>query len=282
MRARVNDHLDGRTAAVAPRRRIRPAWGLAVVGAAAAAVVATATLVPGNTGTGSTRPAPHASDDSGRTVLLAAAERAATQPTGKYWRVVTTSDRRDAPVDAEWVTLDGRRWVAYRDPQPAPGQKPGELLKSKGLGPIATSVLGENPPLSRLLALPTQPKALRALAERNAGRPGDIESVTEALVGLLTDQPTTPGTRAAAFRALADVPGVRSLGPQTDSRGRKGTGLAFDFTTPAGRFHNRLVIDPRTSQVLSKTTSGYKNKRLVSGTLLYLATGWTNESPRIP
>jgi hypothetical protein len=155
------------------------------------------------------------------------------------------------------------------------------------------TVLGLNPPFSALQKLPTDPKALRALAARNVAKPGMPYSLVEVLIGLLTDQPAPPKVRAAAFRALADVPGVRLLGPAADPRGRKGKALVYLSSTPAaGQVKTQLIIDTRTSQVLATTISGSKTVRTRSGamktmpvppsTRLYLAAGWTNESPRIP
>ncbi|MEU5876023.1 CU044_5270 family protein [Spirillospora sp. NPDC047279] len=92
-----------RRTAVPARRRIRPMWGLGLVGAAAAAalVVATAGTGPGDGGgTGDDGPTAGGSPSvqapvalNARTVLLAAAERADGEPlaSGAYWRVATTS-----------------------------------------------------------------------------------------------------------------------------------------------------------------------------------------------
>lgn len=289
MRARLTAHMDAsakgakamrtKAAPSTKRRLVRPAWGLAFGATATAGALAVALVAGGGNGAPSHGATSH--DDSARTVLLTAAEHAETGPTGKYWRVKTTDTRANATVYAEWITLDGQRWVAYRNPRPEPGTNASELHKAKGLGPIPVSVLGPNPALSALIELPAQPKALRALAERNVPKQNKAESVTEALVGLLTDQPVPPKVRAAAFRALADVPGVRMLGRTTDPRGRKGTALAFTYTTPRGAMQSRLVIDTGSSQVLAETLTGSKEKPFTH-TRVYLATGWTDESPRIP
>ncbi|WP_026412669.1 CU044_5270 family protein [Actinomadura oligospora] len=306
MRARLNEHIAAsdaepeaaRSKAVAStrRHRIRPAWGLAFAGAATAAALA-ATLVAGelNDAPATNGPAHVTTSpgDSARTVLLTAAEHAETRPTGRYWHVVTTYVRPGASVDAQWMTLDGQYWTAYRNPKPGPGEKGSELLKEKKGVPLMGTVLGLNPPLSALQKLPTDPKALRALAVRNVAKPDMPYSLVEVLIGLLTDQPAPPKVRAAAFRALADVPGVRLLGPATDPRGRKGKALVHLASTPAGgQVKTQLIIDTRTSQVLATTISGSKMVRDRTGamkrmsappsTRLYLAAGWTDESPRIP
>ncbi|MGK5550850.1 hypothetical protein ACSNOI_04485 [Actinomadura kijaniata] len=268
------------------RHRIRPAWGLALAGAVAAGTVAVA-QTGGEPGGGPARA------ESARTVLLAAAQRAETAPTGTYWHVrASNSSGSRTIVRGEWITLDGRRWTAYRDSAPGPGVKAAEIHRLKGLAPMPVSVLGPDPSLSALLKLPTDPRTLRALAERNAPKDGGPHYVTEALIGLLAEQPTTPKVRAAAFRALATTPGTRSLGRTSDPRGRAGAGLAFTFTAPrapaatptpapTASSEIRLVVDTGSSQVLARTVSTAKGE-LVNDTTVYLFTGWTDEKPRIP
>ncbi|MFC5180527.1 CU044_5270 family protein [Actinomadura harenae] len=305
MRARLTAHMDasakegeaGRAKATpsTKRRPVRPAWGLAFAGAATAGTLAVALVAGQPNGTPSRNGPAHEAPpraDSARTVLLTAAEHAETRPTGKYWHVETTYARPGASVDAEWMTLDGQYWLAFRTPKPEPGEKSTGLFKEKKGVPLMVTVLGPNPPLSALQKLPTDPKALRALADRSVAKHDMPYTLVEVLIGLLTDQPAPPKVRAAAFRALADVPGVRSLGPATDPRGRHGTALAYSTSTPGvQRVTTQLIIDTGTSQVLAKTIAGSKTGRTREGvtkttpftsTLLYLAAGWTDEGPRIP
>jgi hypothetical protein len=59
--------------------------------------------------------------------------------------------------------------------------------------------------------------------------------------------PTTPGTRAALYRILADCPAVHVTGRTTDREGR--TGVAVTAQTPDGVV-TRMVIDPATARLL--------------------------------
>ncbi|MFI6515081.1 CU044_5270 family protein [Spirillospora sp. NPDC050679] len=276
-----------------PARRFRPVLALSLAGAAAAAAAAIV-VVPGG---GSDAPAGGAlaapQEPTARTVLMAAAERAAAAPaSGKYWLVSTLTSKPVKSVHSEWITLDGRRWTGYRTAAPAPGSKAAELHKLKGLAPMAATVLGPSPSLAALRGLPADPKALRRLAERNFPNKIDTETrkpvetkaayVAQALLELLAEQPVTPQVRAAGFRALADLPGVSSKGGTRDALGRKGELLVFSQYYPhVGTVTKRLVINPKTSQVLSlgEQTTGRKPHK---SELLYLTTGWTNQAPSLP
>ncbi|WP_327419947.1 hypothetical protein OG612_41265 [Streptomyces sp. NBC_01527] len=69
----------------------------------------------------------------------------------------------------------------------------------------------------------------------------------------LITMPVKPGVRAAAYRVMADLPGVRVVGRVTDPLGRKGVGVEFPDTyrTPLGSTRQRLVVDPSTGAMLS-------------------------------
>ncbi|HEX2314022.1 MAG TPA: CU044_5270 family protein, partial [Thermomonospora sp.] len=257
-------------------------WARGLVGAAAATALAVAvtTAVSGGDGGGDGAPTDLT---SARAVLLAAADRAETAPgDGRYWRVtVTTGDARR--VHADWITRDGQRWVGHHS---ADGDGPRSgLHKLKGLRPEPVTVLGPDPGLKALMALPASPAALRSLAERHAPADSPHQTkrgyVVDAFVELLTRHPVPPKVRAAAYRALADLPGVRSLGEIRDARGRKGVALSFTDRSPRlGTKETRLIIDPRTSQVLS--TAFVSSRKGRSGPVLYLGAVWTNDPPAVP
>ncbi|MFC5185032.1 CU044_5270 family protein [Actinomadura harenae] len=88
--------------------------------------------------------------------------------------------------------------------------------------------------------------------------------------------PVRPALRAAAYRVLADLPDVRSLGEVTDQRGRRGQALARVSRGSEGVAPgtNRLVIAPGTGVPLEISSNGGATEyRLV------LECGYTNESP---
>jgi hypothetical protein len=109
----------------------------------------------------------------------------------------------------------------------------------------------------------------------------------------LTRQPASPEVRAAAFRLLATLPDVRSIGTVQDAKGRTGIGLAARATMREGSgtvFDEVLVLDPKTYQVLGEqdivVKAGGSMRGMQPGTILsnqvVLEAGWTNDSPHHP
>ncbi len=70
----------------------------------------------------------------------------------------------------------------------------------------------------------------------------------------LITMPVEPAVRAAAYRVMAELPGVRGLGRVTDPLGREGVGFTFPGTpsTPLGSVEQRLVVDPSTGEMLAE------------------------------
>jgi hypothetical protein len=65
--------------------------------------------------------------------------------------------------------------------------------------------------------------------------------------------PVSNPVRAAAYRLLAELPGVRDLGAVRDVRGRAGQAVAFVEDDPrSGSFEVRLIIDVHTGQALAQ------------------------------
>ena len=56
----------------------------------------------------------------------------------------------------------------------------------------------------------------------------------------MLDYPVSTAVRAAAFRLLADMPGVRTLGQVTDPLERQGVAVAI----PYPREELRVIFDP--------------------------------------
>jgi hypothetical protein len=120
-------------------------------------------------------------------------------------------------------------------------------------------------------------------------------NVANELSDLLVDFPVPPGVRAA-FRALAGMPNVRSIGPIRDALGRAGVGIEIGtpgvngiavlgdgsaVAAPAGELIRTLIIDPDTSRVLADETRIGNGSDPLSDTLI-LGVGWTNEKPHRP
>jgi hypothetical protein len=164
-------------------------------------------------------------------------------------------------------------------------------------------LVGEEPGLTfaQLQHLPEDPDALRAWAvdlvknalDKSASRDLVEYSVSGALADLLVDVPVPPGVRAAAYRALADMPNVESIGPTQDALGRAGVGILIEAGEwdgvllpggdrfEAGEATRRLMIDPSTSHVLADQV-GVGESFDSSGGVLVLEVGWTAERPHKP
>lgn len=139
--------------------------------------------------------------------------------------------------------------------------KPGPVLRSASpqVGGDKVFWLGRNVSVQELRALPADPARLRAgLLRWYDGHDTESDAplsrdawLYRVAGGLVTEMPVAPKVRAAAFRMLADLPQVRSLGKVTDAQGRTGLGVGLDEKTRAGLVRHRLVIDPATGGALA-------------------------------
>ncbi|MEJ3749227.1 CU044_5270 family protein [Actinomycetes bacterium KLBMP 9797] len=111
-------------------------------------------------------------------------------------------------------------------------------------------------PQREMAALPTEPAALRRrLLDRWQAYSGDSLSDFDLFtvgMGIVQNQKLSPGIRAAAYRMLADVDGATTIGRVTDQTGRSGMAVGFARKGDGGHWsQSRLIIDPRTGQVLA-------------------------------
>lgn len=112
---------------------------------------------------------------------------------------------------------------------------------------------------AQLRRLPTDPARLRAYLLR---KPHDSEgSITDTewlydRVWELFSEPAPSNVRAAAYRMLARVPGIRSLGSVTDPLGRRGQAVALPVGAPPGgpAEERRLIVDTTTGRLLAEET----------------------------
>ncbi|MEU4409064.1 hypothetical protein AB0F88_31505 [Streptosporangium sp. NPDC023963] len=102
--------------------------------------------------------------------------------------------------------------------------------------------------------------------------------------------PVSPAVRASAYRILATMPTLRSLGRMKDPLGR--TSEAFGYqAVPGAMRKNALehawVIDPATGLPLASLTTtavelaGGRTAKTTSFTA-YQRTGWTDAKPPLP
>jgi hypothetical protein len=93
---------------------------------------------------------------------------------------------------------------------------------------------------------------------------------------VLREARATPEQRAAAYEALARVPGVILVGESTDRFGRRGVAVAMDFVdNEPFLFRHVLVFDPETADLLEERREvlpGNQHRGLPAGTIEAYAT----------
>jgi len=253
-----------------PRRAPRP-WTVRLAGIAAAglAVAAAVAIVTNQTAVPATEPR---SLTSAKDVLLVAADsaRRAPQEPATYWHI-RREDEDGAVIGETWTTRDGRRWSRG---EPGNGR---DLIKLDS-GTFLLGTAGDDGPrltMEDLETLPAEPEALRRKVVEM--RKGDAEDGADPalipLLSLVAELPAPAGVRAAAFRALAELPGVRRLRTVED-------GEELQFRN--GLSDRKVVIDPDTSRVvrtdlLPAATGGITTS---GDGFIKLTAEWTDEGPR--
>jgi hypothetical protein len=231
-----------------------------------------------------------------------------TKRNGHAWSGSREWVRPKTPEDEVAWRRDGSpsRWcVGFTDTEP---RSPICLHTAPGTASIAPAyhafevAEGRELTFEQLQQLPQKPEALRAWVvgavkdDLDPSASPDVVdlNVAEILANLLVDVPVPPGVRAAAYRALADMPNVKSVGPTRDELGRAGVGIVIDVAdrshvvvpggrpiTDAGELTLELVIDPDTSYVLANQMNVANSPDPIGGTLI-LEVGWTDEEPHEP
>ncbi|MEU5939678.1 CU044_5270 family protein [Micromonospora sp. NPDC047548] len=216
-------------------------------------------------------------------VPFTAEDRAAWQADGSPTQWILPAPR-DIP-NAEPIIISGTpgpetaRWDSAR---PTPKGVKG----SKAAYDLAGGAIS----LADLATVPTEPAALKAWLLKRL-KASEVQEATNYSLfwsarTLIFDLPVSPQVRAAAYRMLADVPGVTSLGEVTDQRGRAGMAVGFARKGDGGHWSQaRLIIDPHTGQALASESWDLGSGRApkASGTLLsydlVVSAGFTNDNP---
>jgi hypothetical protein len=182
--------------------------------------------------------------------------------TGPSWVLTQSIGAVPATPDDEaaWRAAGSPTQMRVTGPKPMDlSTEPGRLYGNTVDQDRLFAVGGRSSTQADLDALPTDPAALRDLLLAGfTGGGGDEPTDRDqwllgAVAGLVTDLPVTAATRAAAFRLLAELPGVRGLGMVRDLRGRAGQAVAFTQELPTiGTFEVRLIIDPATGAALAQ------------------------------
>ncbi|MFD0899041.1 CU044_5270 family protein [Actinomadura sediminis] len=191
-----------------------------------------------------------------------------------------TSTNVDVP-DRPLTMTDAQKWQAAGSPGkvevPDPEGGPRNILYlNETINGPSMPLDGEYHGLSaeEIRALPTEPEALKEALRGLKGRwhaytsdetgeepiralEGEAETraLSEVAGTLLSTAPTPPKVRAAAFRMLATLPGVRAGGQATDRMGRTGVAVTLPlktitplgiYTAPKrlGTYTRQWIVDP--------------------------------------
>jgi hypothetical protein len=172
-----------------------------------------------------------------------------------------TLDRVDFLANA-----DQRRWERAGSPPPFEFDPAEHDVSRDGAGRLvkdfrARAFRGkrEFKYLAKLSRLPTDPEALRLAIENrdNGGGPVDPSpagtqrggATVETLLEILREPLASASLRAAAFDALAEIPGIGFERGVTDATRRRGD--AIGWTRERG-FGRRVIFDPHTSRILAE------------------------------
>ena len=134
--------------------------------------------------------------------------------------------------------------------------KPGNKFgNNTNAGPVVFDLVGRDVTTKEVMGLPSDEASLRARLLRGyAGH--DTESDTPAsrdawmfqvTLGVLRDMPVSPATRAAAYRILTPLHGIRPLGQVKDPLGRTGQGVGM----PVAGLEQQIIVDPKTGSLLT-------------------------------
>lgn len=213
-----------------------------------------------------------------------------------------------------WTSEDAARWrlagsPATVDVDPGVNKGGGKLAMPIGGGSARVDktdygrdivALGpKNVNYDYLRALPGDQTALAAVLTQLYQEDGGAADTDQAdwlftQVGNLITFPVSGAVRSAAYRVLAALPGISSLGAVTDPLGRPGVGVALPSQRygDLGKEQQQLIVDPTTSTILSQQTvlqvpSLYAaSAGLKAGTVIYYRAtthiGWTDQQVAVP
>lgn len=113
--------------------------------------------------------------------------------------------------------------------------------------------------VAQLSEAPTEPEALRLAIEHRRGGSSPVDpspadslrggATVERLLEILSEPIASPALRAAAFNALAEIPGIGFERDVADVAGRRGDAIAWARERGFGR---RYIFDPHTSKMLAQ------------------------------
>lgn len=169
---------------------------------------------------------------------------------------------------------DQRRWEDAGSPPPWAFDPSGHDVSRDSSGRLMKEFASESwrgrrvfSHVSQLSNAPTEPEALRLAIEHRRGGSSPVDAspadslrggaTVERLLEILSEPIASPALRAAAFNALAEIPGIGFERDVTDGAGRRGDAIAWARERGFGR---RYIFDPRTSKMLAQAEVIFKAK----------------------
>jgi hypothetical protein len=268
------DEISRATASGRARRTGRRWWVIAAPATAAAAVTALAVTLAVLASAASPvieGPAPRSAGtppQAARQILLAAAAKVAQQHPGKYWHfsftseTINISDSGGGPPVDQWVDHKGTWWT---NPECKQGLTDGAVMYLAGglSDALDTTKLTYN----LVKHWPTDPAGLTArIASYDSAKNDDLAALAE----LETEVPAPPGVRAAAYRAMAGLPGVQYQGTVKGGR--------TVYIPPRDGGPMVLVINPATGLIHAESWQPEPN---ITSVDTYLVAQWANHLPRV-
>jgi hypothetical protein len=197
------------------------------------------------------------------------------------WKVTTSAPKADNKNAVDVVTLSSA---------------PRKLFGGQtNLGDKVFDLAGKNVTVAQIQALPGDMAGLKKrLLQGYAGHSTEANDpmardpwLFQITIGLLRDMPVKPATRAAAYKILAGLKGVRALGQVIDPLGRKGQAIGLNANYGAGMEQRQIIVNPETGLLLADQTVALRpagaNAWAKPGTVLrWEATrsaGWSDSQP---
>ncbi|MFD0662153.1 hypothetical protein [Thermocatellispora tengchongensis] len=206
-----------------------------------------------------------------RSFLLAGAERAAGEERaeGAFWysrvRTFKPQPSGEVVVSSEEVWYDGEtgrgRITTGLDAEIILPGESGGAGKAKGTPKpepetrdfdmrLLTAIGGERLSQDDIRRLPDDVAGLRRWLDAHRAEGESETGFVFAMTRFVLSQPTTPATRAAMLRILADQPGLKLERGITDPLGRPGAAV----TSPDGE--HRLIVDESGARLLAEEYHG--------------------------
>jgi hypothetical protein len=149
-----------------------------------------------------------------------------------------------------------------------------------------------NGSLEQLRKLPTDPAQLLAYFQSHTSNDQENkqddetpdEWAFEAAERMLMDEPVPAQVRVAAYRMLAGLPGVRTIGAVTDPLGRAGVAVEMRGESDP-KMSERIIVEPSSGRLLARESFAVSAvEDYPAGTMIdwnaMVDTGWTDQRPR--